>query len=172
MEETTSFRGTEGDQRWEFEDTLLYLILPKLRHDHDETLLDRFLECLSQKGVQTVNKLRLPDTEGRYSCQFVANSILKRFKVHDFDWLRLDADIEGLADDDLGLMSRLRRISISPAAWLPYSEALADHMNQSQPYQEPELTKFHVYSQKNFPKLGQFKALERIRLLQKVCPYP
>lgn len=89
---------------WDFETTLLFLILPNLSKINGETqlmqdthrsCLARFLLWLRNKGVKRVIKLKLPDSSCRYSYEWVYQNILSFFEVDELDWTRLDVRLDG-----------------------------------------------------------------------------
>ncbi|KIX01497.1 uncharacterized protein Z518_09223 [Rhinocladiella mackenziei CBS 650.93] len=82
-------------KKWEFEETLLYLILPNLPKKEDHAGLAKFLYFLKEKNVNRIVKLKLPDSRGLYTHQFVHQHILSLFEIDEFDWVRLDVALDG-----------------------------------------------------------------------------
>ncbi|RVX65857.1 hypothetical protein B0A52_10270 [Exophiala mesophila] len=104
---------------WEFETTLLFLILPNLSRANGETqlmqdthrsCLARFLLWLRNKGVKRIIKLKLPDSSCRYTYEWVYQNILSFFQVDELDWTRLDVRLDGFA---------------APSVWTTFPRLLA-----------------------------------------------
>ena len=59
----------------------------------DEKMVATFLKWLNkEKKVTKIIKLKLPDSEHRYSSNFVDEEILKRFQIDELDWLVMDIE--------------------------------------------------------------------------------
>jgi hypothetical protein len=86
------YQGNKNDLQpsWSFENPLLYLNLPSLRATCAIEVVSRLLEFLSANGISTIMNVRLPDSAGRYSDEFVRDHLLEKFSIHNFDWMRLD----------------------------------------------------------------------------------
>jgi hypothetical protein len=88
-------------KNWEFENTLFYLILPNLLTDCEAQVLAKFLNWLKGMKVSRIMKLRLPDSSGRYTHQSIDRNILGLFVVDEFDWVRLDVNLDGIGSQPL-----------------------------------------------------------------------
>lgn len=156
--------GARG-KSWEFENTLLYLILPNLRRDCKDYVLAKFLLWLKEKRVSRILKLKLPDSTRRYTHQFVYQHILSLFEIDEFDWARLDVNLDGFGSQYFWA-TWLNKISPfqSGASTAPFA-------NSGTGYNKSGVLRMHVYSHEKFANnLEAFKTprlfccLENVRI--------
>jgi hypothetical protein len=154
--------GARG-KSWEFEETILYLILPNLWKDCKDQVLAKFLYWLKEKKVSRILKLKLPDSTCRYTHQFVYQHILSLFEIHEFDWVRLDVNLDGFGSQSFWV-TWLNKMSFfqSDASAAPLT-------NGSSGYTKGNVLRMHVYSHEKFANnLDAFKAPRQFRGLENV----
>lgn len=158
-------------KNWEFENTLLYLILPNLRIDCEDQVLASFLNWLKGKKVSRIVKLRLPDSSGRFTHEFVCRNILSLFEIDEFDWVRLDVNLDGFGSQPFWAPSWA-------PSWAPFLESFrpsrfdtntgtsADASTVKKP---GSVRTMHVYSHGQFANNSiAFKAPRQFRCLENV----
>jgi hypothetical protein len=149
---------------WEFEDTILYLILPNLRTDREEQCLAEFLYWLRKKEVSRIVKLKLPDSSGRYTHEFVYQHILSLFKIDEFDWVRLDVNLDGFGSQPFWT-GWLKKINPFQSKTITGTSVYASTANGT-----ARVRSMHLYSHgpflnnaRAFKEVRQFRCLEDVR---------
>ena len=154
-------------KNWEFENTLLYLILPNLPTGCEDQVLANFLNWLKVMKVSRIVKLRLPDSSGRYTHQFVDRNILSLFEIDEFDWVRLDVSLDGFGSQPFwATFLESFRTSQVDSSTGPSADASTVKKTGS-------VRTMHVYSHGQFANNSiAFKAPRRFRCLENVRSSP
>jgi hypothetical protein len=103
--ELENFHYPPLEQKWVFEDTLLYLILPDLSRteelDISGTLCRFFTWLQDQKKITSIIELSIPDNHvSPLSEDTVEQHILCNFDIHVLDWRKLDINLRFLTESE------------------------------------------------------------------------
>jgi hypothetical protein len=114
--ELHEFHETDLGQKWEFEKTLLYLVLPdlcRLRKADSRKILVKFCKWLMDvKDVQKIIELVVPDNH-QYPLdeEFVERELIRKFEVEILDWRKLDIDLRPIIQSE-GKAQSLRKLKL------------------------------------------------------------
>jgi hypothetical protein len=151
----TEYRKKQIPNPWQFENILLYLVLPC--HCTRQSLT-RLLQWLSRRGVEIINKVTLPDRDQKLDPRFVRENIVERFRVVELDWLRPDLDLTVFAD--------------STGVWTRFVNNLSSTAPTTQEGDTPDtnpigLECLHLYTETNYDAL-KLKQIRHIPALRRV----